>query len=94
MGCVSCGSEKQMEFGAEMNIHFPGRDGCDKPAVWSFPQLLVCLDCGVVLCKIPEAELLQLEGGVPAQEDIRWLFSGNRTRGYRLAGHPLQLALV
>jgi hypothetical protein len=31
MACRSCRSENQTEVGAEMNIHFPGRKGLDKP---------------------------------------------------------------
>lgn len=46
MACKSCGSDNQSEFGAEINIHFPGRKGLDKPAVLVFPKLVVCLDCG------------------------------------------------
>ena len=32
MACKSCGSDNQREFGAEINIHFPGREALDKPA--------------------------------------------------------------
>jgi hypothetical protein len=66
MACISCGSEKQKEFGAEMNIHFPGREGLDKPSVWIFPKVVVCFDCGVTLFALPEAELRQIEKGVAA----------------------------
>ena len=66
MACSSCGSERQREFGAEMNIHFPGRAGLDQPVVWIFPKLIVCLGCGLTLLTVPEAELRQLEKGVAA----------------------------
>jgi hypothetical protein len=66
MACVSCGSEKQREFGAEMNIHFPGREGLDKPAVWVFPKLTVCFDCGSTLFALPKVELRLLENGIAA----------------------------
>jgi hypothetical protein len=66
MACVSCGSEKQTEFGAEMNIHFPGWAGLDQPTVWVFPKLVVCFDCGATLFTIPEAELLEIEKGLAA----------------------------
>jgi hypothetical protein len=57
MACRSCESENQTEFGAEINIHFPGRKGLDKPAVLVFPKLVVCLDCGFTQFTIPETEL-------------------------------------
>jgi hypothetical protein len=66
MACVSCGSEKQKQFSAEMNIHFPGREGLDKPAVWVFPKLVVCFGCGSTLFAIPEPELDLLEKGYAA----------------------------
>ena len=68
MACDSCGSEKQDEFTAEVNIHLPGRKGLDQPAVWAFPTLEVCLGCGRTLFTIPEPELRLLENGlvVPA----------------------------
>ena len=66
MACNSCGMENQAEFGAEMNIHFPGRKGLDKPVVWVFPKLQVCLGCGLTRLTIPEAELRRLEHGIAA----------------------------
>jgi hypothetical protein len=66
MACNSCGLEKQAEFSAEMNIHFPGGKGLDKPAVWVFPKLQVCLGCGLTLLTIPETELRLLEKGFAA----------------------------
>jgi hypothetical protein len=38
-------------------IHFPGLQGLDKPIVWVFPKLLVCLNCGAAQFAIPESEL-------------------------------------
>jgi hypothetical protein len=67
MACKSCGSKKQTELGAEMNIHFPGLKGLDKPIVWVFPKLLVCFSCGSALFTIPETELRQLENGLRLQ---------------------------
>jgi uncharacterized Zn finger protein len=61
MACPSCGSEKQKEFTAEMNIHFPGQAGRDKPAVWVFPKIMACLNCGTTVFPLPEAELRILE---------------------------------
>jgi len=66
MACISCGSEKRAEFGAEMNIHFPGIKGLNKPAVWVFPKLMVCFGCGQALLKIPGTQLRQLEDCIAA----------------------------
>jgi hypothetical protein len=63
MSCTACTSERQAEFGAEINIHFSGREGLDKPGVWIFPTLLVCLDCGTTKFDIAGAELAVLVSG-------------------------------
>ena len=63
MACKSCGSDHQREFSAEINIHFPGREALDKPAVLVFPKLLVCLRCGFTEFTITETELHRLEEG-------------------------------
>ena len=60
MPCQSCSSVDQAEFTAEMNIHFPGTIGLNKPTVWVFPRILVCLRCGFTQFTIANAELRQL----------------------------------
>lgn len=60
MLCVSCGSGKQISFPAEMNIHQPGLNNLDKPGVFVFPNVLVCLDCGYSRFTTPETELALL----------------------------------
>ena len=57
MPCKSCGSVNQSEFRAEMGIHFPGLKNIDKPVVWLFPEVIVCLNCGTAEFAVPEAEL-------------------------------------
>ena len=57
MVCLSCASSNQADFGAEINIHFPGLRNIDRPTVWAFPKLLVCLDCGFSRFTLPETEL-------------------------------------
>jgi hypothetical protein len=57
MSCKSCQSQKQRNLNGEIGIHFPGLKGLDKPIVWVFPKLLVCLDCGFTEFAIPETEL-------------------------------------
>jgi hypothetical protein len=60
MPCKSCGSINQRKFTAEMGIHFPELKNIDKPVVWVFPELVVCLDCGAAEFAVPEEELRQL----------------------------------
>jgi hypothetical protein len=58
--CKSCGSVNQQKFGAEICFHFPD---INKPVVWVFPDVVVCLDCGTAEFVVPEAELRQLAKG-------------------------------
>lgn len=60
MPCKSCESEHQSTFNAEVAIHSPGLKGLNKPIVWVFPKLVVCLDCGLTEFVIPETELRRL----------------------------------
>jgi hypothetical protein len=50
----------------EIGIHFPGLDGLDKPIVWVFPKLKVCLECGLTEFEIPERELRVLKESASA----------------------------
>lgn len=64
MSCKSCQSKNQSIFASEVSIHFPGSRNVTKPPVWSFPELVVCLDCGFTEFRIEAAELRDLiEGG-------------------------------
>jgi hypothetical protein len=60
MPCKSCGSLNQAKFTAEIAIHFPGLKNIDSPAVWLFPELIVCMDCGSAEFTVPKSELRQL----------------------------------
>ena len=57
MACKSCESENESNFNAEIGIHFLGLKGLNKPIVWVFPKLVVCLNCGFTEFVIPETEL-------------------------------------
>ncbi len=61
MSCLTCTSGNQAEFPAEINIHFPSLKNLDKPSVFVFPKLLVCLDCGSSRFTILETELARLQ---------------------------------
>jgi hypothetical protein len=43
-----------------MAIHFPGLKNIDKPILWAFPKIVVCLNCGTAEFTLAEAELRQL----------------------------------
>jgi hypothetical protein len=74
MSCRSCQSQNLRNLNGEIAIHFPGLKGLDKPIVWVFPKLLVCLDCGVTEFTVPERELsvvvkgAAVEGAVVLEE--------------------------
>jgi hypothetical protein len=57
MNCKLCASENQRKYSSEINVHFPGLRNLDKPPVFVFPKLLVCMDCGFTEFAIPETEL-------------------------------------
>jgi hypothetical protein len=63
MPCKSCGSVNQSKFTGEIGIHFPGLQNLDKPVVWVFPEIVVCLDCGTSEFAVPEVELRLLAKG-------------------------------
>jgi hypothetical protein len=60
MSCMVCGSDKLTKYTAEMNIHLTGLANLNRPSVWVFPELLVCLNCGFSPFMVPTAELSQL----------------------------------
>lgn len=70
MSCQSCQSEHQSNFNGEVAIHFPGLKGLDKPIVWVFPKLVVCLNCGLTEFTIPEKELRVLVQGTPLEGTV------------------------
>jgi hypothetical protein len=60
MPCTFCTSGNQREFPAEVNIHLSGLRNSQKPGVFVFPRLLVCLDCGASSFMTPPSELAEL----------------------------------
>jgi len=63
MACKSCGSYNKSKFNGEIAIHWPGLKNVDKPIVWVFRELLVCLDCGTAEFAVPEVQIRQIKKG-------------------------------
>ena len=61
MYCLSCASNSQQEFAAEMIIHLSGLKNLDEPGVWAFPKLSVCMNCGFSHFTIQELSWLSLQ---------------------------------
>jgi hypothetical protein len=55
--CETCGSAHQAELDGEICVHFPGLKDVQNPAIFVFPKLTVCLNCGNTKFKVPETEL-------------------------------------
>ena len=66
IACKRCSSHNHCRFNVEMNIHFPGYQGLDKPTVWVFPETVICMDCGFAEFEVPETELHRLAKGAAA----------------------------
>jgi hypothetical protein len=66
MACKRCSSDNQRKFSVEMNFHFPGYEGLNKPPVLVFPTVVVCLVCGFAEFIVPEDELRTLATGTTA----------------------------
>ena len=67
MTCNRCHSDKQGVFNGEFAIHFRALEGLDKPIVWAFPEIVVCLNCGFTEFTVPERELQVLSKGSPVK---------------------------
>ena len=61
MLCKSCGAPNQNSLNAEMAIHVSGLKNLNRPMVWIFPRILVCMNCGFSEFCVPEDKLQFLE---------------------------------
>jgi hypothetical protein len=69
MACLSCGSECQSVFNAELALSFSGLEGVTlNPPVYMVLRAPVCLDCGYMDLRIPDGELKQLREGTSGME--------------------------
>jgi hypothetical protein len=55
-----CFSKNQRKLNAELALHFQGFKGLDKPIVWAFPEVSVCLNCGFAVFALADAPLKEL----------------------------------
>lgn len=67
MVCKQCSSDNRSSFTSEVAIHFPGLKGLEKPIVWVFPKLAVCLDCAFAEFTVPVRELSALVHGTAVE---------------------------
>jgi hypothetical protein len=58
--CTSCFSKNQRKLNAEIAFHFPGLQGLDKPIVWAFPEVFICLNCGFAVFALADDPLREL----------------------------------
>ena len=70
--CKACHSKNRSTFSGEVAAHFPGLAGVDKPIVWIFPRISVCLDCGLAEFVILERELEVLRTETPGRGRHGW----------------------
>ena len=63
VACPSCSSKDQRKFSGELALHFPGLQGLNKPVVWAFPQILICVNCGFAAFALDNAPLQELSQG-------------------------------
>ena len=68
MSCPLCLSNNQMEFPAEIAVHFSSLINLNRPGPLVFPKLLVCLDCGFAGFTLAESELRLLREDKVASE--------------------------
>jgi len=68
MSCLSCASDHQADFSAEMIVHVGGLKNLDNPGTWIFTKVSICLDCGCARFTVSEIELALLAAGAPKSE--------------------------
>jgi hypothetical protein len=71
MACRICGSGNEQEFTAEINIHFRGLKNINHPSVLAFPNIMVCLSCGVSRFTLTKTKLALLAGRTAGIERLR-----------------------
>lgn len=75
--CTSCGSKHNSKLGSEIGLHFKGISGLEKPMVFVFPEVVVCLTCGHAEFTVPETELRVLATNTPVENAVIVMSSDN-----------------
>jgi hypothetical protein len=68
MVCNICGGN-QAQFPSEICIHSPGPENLDKPQVFEFATVLVCLECGFASFTVSETHLTLLADPMVAKRE-------------------------
>jgi len=76
-GCRHCQSENQETFSGEIALHFRGLERLDKPIVWVFEDVSVCLACGDSQFVVPKTELEVLRTVMPVKGSVIGLLSNS-----------------
>ncbi len=61
MPCKACQTDTIRIHSGEIALHVRGLEGLDMPVVWVFPNVTICLSCGMAEFHIPERELQLLQ---------------------------------
>jgi hypothetical protein len=64
--CKMCSSGSQIELKSEICLH--RRAGFEKPAIFIFPKIAICLQCGFAEFVMSDKELLQIRNA--AEQDM------------------------
>jgi hypothetical protein len=68
--CNSCASASLSEFDSEVNIYFSGLRRLNKPSIFVFPEIMVCLNCGSLGSTLSAEELRILQKSAAGTEPI------------------------
>src|SRR4029077_18247763 len=55
--CKSCSSSNVIRLNAEVCLHFPGFEGLKKAPIFTFPEAVICSDCGFMQSELSAEEL-------------------------------------
>jgi hypothetical protein len=59
--CILCGSSRLLRLNAEIALHFLGFEGLNKEPMFVSPKVLLCSDCGFILCNLSERDLQRVK---------------------------------
>jgi hypothetical protein len=67
MVCKVCSSGNQIQLKSEMCLHQPS--GFNRPELFIFPKVSICLQCGFTEFRLSDEDLLQVRKGDAQQDD-------------------------